>query len=116
MNPAPLIRSIGLAVRKQRTALGLTQNELAEQAGVSDRLVRSLEMGTANGIGLEKLINIISPLGLSLNVVGASDEGQNISQEVTSQGNDYSNALKQAMSRWQPISSAQDSEEQQCAN
>lgn len=94
--------------------LGLTQKELADQAGVSERLVRSLEMGTAYGIGLEKLVNIISPLGLSLSVtsIDGENQSQNGNARSISQGDDYSRALKHAVLRWEPISPDVDGEEQ----
>lgn len=37
--------SFGSMVRRRRRALGLTQAELAERAGLSDRAIRELERG-----------------------------------------------------------------------
>lgn len=65
-------RSIGLAVRDRRRELGLTQAQLAQRAGVSVRLVVSLELGDAPGIQLNKLLAVLDALGLSLYAVLSS--------------------------------------------
>lgn len=57
---------IGGLVRKVRKEKGLTQDDLANLAGVSKRLVVSLEAGTASGIGLDRLLSIMDALGVKL--------------------------------------------------
>jgi transcriptional regulator with XRE-family HTH domain len=59
-------RQIGLCVRNARKEQGLTQRELARRAGVSERLVLSLELGDAPGIRLDKLMSVTQALGIRL--------------------------------------------------
>lgn len=59
-------RNIGSAVRTARLSQGLTQRQLAEKAGVSERSVLSLELGDATGMRFDKLCAILSSLGLHL--------------------------------------------------
>lgn len=98
MNLTALTRSIGAQVRNQRIALGITQKELASQTGTSERLIRSLEMGEARGIGLGKLVDILAPLNLGLAVVSDEVETSSKGSASVSQGTDYTNALKQMVS------------------
>ena len=67
-------RQVGLAVRKARKAEGITQKQLAKRAGVSERLVTALELGDATGIRLDKMLQVLSALDLSLAVLGPDDE------------------------------------------
>lgn len=57
---------IGLCVRRARKEQGLTQRELALRAGVSERLILSLELGDAPGIQLDKLMSVTQALGIRL--------------------------------------------------
>jgi len=66
MDAVALARWMGREVRSRRTALGLTQAQLAREAGVSERLVRSLEQGEAAGIGLDRLSAVLSALGAEI--------------------------------------------------
>lgn len=59
-------RNIGSIVRTARLSQGLTQRQLAEKAGVSERSVLSLELGDATGMRFDKLCAILSSLGLHL--------------------------------------------------
>ena len=59
-------RNVGAFVREARVSQGLTQRQLAEKAGVSERSVLSLEMGDATGIRLDKLFAILGAVGLRL--------------------------------------------------
>lgn len=77
------IRRIGGIVRARRKNLELTQRELAVRAGVSERLVVSLELGDAPGIRFDKLLLVLEALGLSLSV--ADDEGIEESRRTVSQ-------------------------------
>ena len=65
-------RQAGIYVRRARERRGLTRAQLAQSAGVSERSLASLELGDATGMRLDKLIAIISALGLKL---VARDEG-----------------------------------------
>lgn len=71
---ALFIRQIGQIVREKRSGEGLTQRQFAEKAGVSERLVRSIEKGDSVGVQLDKLVAVLSALGLRLSVVGAEDQ------------------------------------------
>ncbi len=52
-------------VRARRKALRLTQADLADLAGCSERFVRSLEAGKAT-VRVDKLLDVLTPLGLEL--------------------------------------------------
>lgn len=67
-------RAIGRIVKEQRVEAGLTQKKLAKKAGVSERLIIALELGDATGIRLDKLLQVLSALNLSLAVLGAGDD------------------------------------------
>ena len=67
-------RAIGYIVKEQRVAAGLTQKKLAKKAGVSERLIIALELGDATGIRLDKLLQVLTALDLSLAVLGAGDD------------------------------------------
>ncbi|WP_072500690.1 MULTISPECIES: helix-turn-helix domain-containing protein [Olsenella] len=77
-------RQMGQAVRSRRLELGLTRRELADKAGVSERLVLSLEQGEATGIRLDKLLGILGSLGLSLYVGGGSSTATAVRQASAS--------------------------------
>ena len=59
-------RQAGQYVRKAREAQGLTRAQLANAAGVSERLIASLELGDATGVRLDKLLSILGALGIAL--------------------------------------------------
>lgn len=42
------IKIIGEAIRTSRRAAGITQRDLADLAGVSERTIRAMETGTGN--------------------------------------------------------------------
>ena len=58
----------GLVIRERRRDLSLTQEDLADLAQVSERLVRSIEAGKQT-VQLDKLSRVLSALGLELAVV-----------------------------------------------
>lgn len=64
--PISAPRQAGIYVRRAREAQGLTRAQLAAAAGVSERLLASLELGDATGIRLDKLLAVFDALGLSL--------------------------------------------------
>lgn len=55
--------SIPAAVRGRRKELGLTQQDLADLAGASDRFVRDFENGKP-GVRLDKVLDVLDVLGL----------------------------------------------------
>lgn len=68
--PITTPRQAGIYVRQAREAQGLTRAALAKKAGVSERLLASLELGDATGIRLDKLLAIFNALGLALAAQG----------------------------------------------
>ncbi|TPV49676.1 helix-turn-helix transcriptional regulator [Pseudarthrobacter phenanthrenivorans] len=52
-------------VRRRRAALHLTQQDLADMAGVSERFVRFVEQGKPS-IQLDSLVAVLETLGLEL--------------------------------------------------
>lgn len=99
-----LARCIGRTVRERRVLLNMTQQELAARAGVSVRLVISLELGEAPGIRLDKLTQLLDALDLSLAVTardgaaavrGATEQASN--QRHTRERDRYQHAFNQAL-------------------
>lgn len=74
MDTLPIVtpRQAGIYVRRSREHQGLTRAQLAEAAGVSERLLASLELGDATGIRLDKLLAVFSALGIGLAAQGES--------------------------------------------
>ena len=68
--PITTPRQAGIYVRQAREAQGLTRAALAKKAGVSERLLASLELGDATGIRLDKLLAVFGALGLALAAQG----------------------------------------------
>lgn len=64
--PITTPRQAGIYVRQAREAQGITRAALAKKAGVSERLLASLELGDATGIRLDKLLAVFGALGLAL--------------------------------------------------
>jgi transcriptional regulator with XRE-family HTH domain len=75
--PITTPRQAGIYVRQAREAQGLTRATLAKKAGVSERLLASLELGDATGIRLDKLLTIFNALGLTLAAQGDIGEAKN---------------------------------------
>lgn len=68
--PITTPRQAGIYVRQAREPQGITRTALAKKAGVSERLLASLELGDATGIRLDKLLAIFNALGLVLAAQG----------------------------------------------
>lgn len=68
--PITTPRQAGIYVRQAREAQGITRATLAKKAGVSERLLASLELGDATGIRLDKLLKVFDALGLTLAAQG----------------------------------------------
>ena len=60
--------ALATEVRSRRTALGLTQQDLADMAGVSERFVRFVEQGKQS-VQLDSLTAVLETLGLELRLV-----------------------------------------------
>lgn len=76
--PITTPRQAGIYVRQARESQGITRAALAKKAGVSERLLASLELGDATGIRLDKLLAIFNALELALaargNIVKTNNE------------------------------------------
>lgn len=57
--------TVAAEVRVRRTSLGLTQQDLADMAGVSERFVRFVEQGKRS-VQLDSLLALLETLGLEL--------------------------------------------------
>lgn len=68
--PITTPRQAGIYVRQARESQGITRATLAKKAGVSERLLASLELGDATSIRLDKLLAIFNALGLALAAQG----------------------------------------------
>lgn len=75
--PITTPRQAGIYVRQARETQGLTRATLAKKAGVSERLLASLELGDATGIRLDKLLAIFDALELALAAQGDISETKN---------------------------------------
>lgn len=75
------VTQLGSQVYTARTTQGLTQSMLATRAGVSERLIRYLEKGQAQSVQLNKLLAILSALGLDLSICTQREAGQYVSGE-----------------------------------
>lgn len=75
--PITTPRQAGVYVRRARESQGITRATLAKKAGVSERLLASLELGDATGIRLDKLLTIFNALGLVLSAQGDIGEAKN---------------------------------------
>jgi y4mF family transcriptional regulator len=61
----PLTGVLAAEVRSRRVQLGLTQQDLADMAGVSERFVRFVEQGKPS-VQLDSLTAVLDTLGLEL--------------------------------------------------
>jgi transcriptional regulator with XRE-family HTH domain len=60
------LAEVGIAVRRRREALGLSQKALAGLAGLSRATINQLEGGTLRDLGIAKLGRLLGLLGLDL--------------------------------------------------
>jgi transcriptional regulator with XRE-family HTH domain len=62
---ADLRREVGMRIRKARETAGISQEKLAERAGLHRNYVGSVERGERE-IGITRLAHLVGALGLSL--------------------------------------------------
>lgn len=67
-------RDLALAVKSARLAVGLTQQDLADAAGVSRQWVVNLESQRSNP-GILSVLTVLSALSLSMQVAASDDPG-----------------------------------------
>ena len=66
--------TFGEKVRNERNRLGLSQDELAEQIGVSRRVISSYENDRSRPRGTEKYQKLADALGVNINYLLSEDE------------------------------------------
>lgn len=96
-----LLSDISGHVQERRRSLGFTQKQLASMAGVSERLVRSIESGQAQGISLDKLESVLSTLGFGLALTGTDESNSAAATPLDSREDEYEMLLQSAVSAWQ---------------
>jgi transcriptional regulator with XRE-family HTH domain len=67
-------KAFGMVVRRQRERLGLSQETLADRAGIHRTYVSSIELGKVR-IGLDVAKKVADGLGISLKELIAEAEG-----------------------------------------
>ena len=77
-----VLKDMGERIYKKRKALKLTQEELAEQVGVSTQMISNLELGK-KAIRPENLIKISTVLDISCDYILKGTDTQNLSNEIT---------------------------------
>ena len=95
MDTMPIVtpRQAGIYVRRSRESQGLTRAQLAAAAGVSERLLASLELGDATGIRLDKLLAVFGALG-----IGLAAQGDDIGRNVIATGEKQNHAINPSTS------------------
>jgi transcriptional regulator with XRE-family HTH domain len=58
--------TIGVIIKRRRTALGLTQVELAKKAKVAQSQISQIESGVSNNVTLENMRNLAKALDCAL--------------------------------------------------
>jgi y4mF family transcriptional regulator len=69
----PITAVLAAQVRSRRADLGLTQQDLADMAGVSERFVRFVEQGKPS-IQLDSLTAVLETLGFELRLATRSSQ------------------------------------------
>lgn len=65
------VRDVGAAVRAARRSAGLSQQALADRAGVPRQWVSRLETGSNPAAELRKLLDVLAALGLAVELLPA---------------------------------------------
>ncbi len=76
---------LGAEVRARRAALKLTQHDLAQLAGVSERFVRFVEQGKPS-VQLDSLVAVLETLGLELKITTQSGSAAHTLVKLPSDG------------------------------
>ena len=74
------VRDLGAAVRAARQEGGLSQQVLADRAGVPRQWVSRLETGSNPGAELRKVLDVLSALGLAVKL-GPSPEPSSLNED-----------------------------------
>lgn len=95
-----LLSDIAGHVQERRRSLGFTQKQLASMAGVSERLVRSIESGQAQGISLDKLESVLSTLGFGLALTGTDESNSATAKPLDPREDEYEMLLQSVVNAW----------------
>lgn len=68
------LQKLGSEIRKKRRAVGLTQAQLANSAGVSRTTLNQFERGLVPDLGVRKVLSLLEQLGLTLAVHPANKD------------------------------------------
>ena len=69
------LQELGEAVATRRKAIGLRQQVVAEQAGITPESLSRFERGRAAEFGSRKLLAVLAVLGMELSVIQSGQSG-----------------------------------------
>ena len=69
------LQELGEAVAESRKALGLRQQAVAEQAGITPESLSRFERGRSAEFGSRKLLAVLAVLGMELNIIRSRQSG-----------------------------------------
>lgn len=87
------IQALGYEIRRARRALGMTQAQLAEDAGLSRTTLNQLENGLFPDLGIKKVLTILQRLGLELSLQKTERRQDFIRMACTTASVSYRNPL-----------------------
>lgn len=87
------LREAGVLIKEKRIELGLTQSQLANLSDLSRTTINHIESGTIKDIGFNKLANVFSILGLSIDSSAKKDMKQPIAIAARTASTSYKNML-----------------------
>jgi transcriptional regulator with XRE-family HTH domain len=91
----PLLRELGTAARRRRQDIGLSQQAVAELAGLSRATVNELESGKLKELGSARIESLANSLGFAVGVLGSrpSRDGTAIAEAARLAGVPYRKQL-----------------------
>ena len=69
------LHELGAAVAAQRKALGLRQQDVAVQAGITPESLSRFERGRGAEFGSRKLLAVLAVLGMEISIVPSGQSG-----------------------------------------
>ncbi len=69
------LQELGEALAAQRKALGLRQQAVAQQAGITPESLSRFERGRAAEFGTRKLLAVLAVLGMELDIIRSGQSG-----------------------------------------
>lgn len=78
-------RQIGQVIRDKREKLSMTQQQLADAAGVSRGFISRIEKGASIAVYPDKLLDVLKTMGLTMQITDSQEcHGGNAQAETTS--------------------------------